>query len=104
MQHNIVAPRDIDPAFPEGLEQIILAMLTKEPGDRFQTAGAAERALRGYLFSLGAATSSHDSAPSSATSTPDRYVRSDQRRSRPRACADSPASSPPARATLTPAP
>ncbi len=54
MQHNIVAPRDVDPSFPEGLEQIILAMLTKEPGDRFQTAGAAERALRGYLRSVGA--------------------------------------------------
>ena len=47
MQHNIVAPRDLDPDFPEGLEQIILAMLTKEPSDRFQTAGAVERALRG---------------------------------------------------------
>ncbi|MDO9022703.1 MAG: serine/threonine-protein kinase [Deltaproteobacteria bacterium] len=54
MQHNIVPPREIDPEFPEGLEQIILAMLTKEPADRFQTAGAAERALRGYLRSVGA--------------------------------------------------
>ena len=54
MQHNIVAPRDLDPDFPEGLEQIILAMLTKEPSDRFQTAGAVERALRGYLRSVGA--------------------------------------------------
>lgn len=53
MQHNIVAPRDVDPSFPEGLEQIILAMLTKEPNDRFQTAGAVERALRGYLRSVG---------------------------------------------------
>ena len=54
MQHNIVAPRDIDPTFPEGLEQIILAMLTREPDQRFQTAGAVERALRGYLRSVGA--------------------------------------------------
>jgi serine/threonine-protein kinase len=54
MQHNIVAPRSIDPEFPEGLEQIILAMVAKEPGDRFQTAGAVERALRGYLRSVGA--------------------------------------------------
>lgn len=54
MQHNIVAPHDIDPEFPEGLEQIILAMLTKDPNDRFQTAGAVERALRGYLRSVAA--------------------------------------------------
>jgi serine/threonine-protein kinase len=54
MQHNIVAPRAIDPEFPEGLEQIILGMLSKEPLDRFQTAGAVERALRGYLRSVGA--------------------------------------------------
>jgi serine/threonine protein kinase len=54
MQHNIVAPRTIDPEFPEGLEQIILGMLSKEPLDRFQTAGAVERALRGYLRSVGA--------------------------------------------------
>lgn len=54
MQHNIVAPRDVDPGFPEGLEQIILALLTKEPADRFQTAGAVERALRGYLRSVNA--------------------------------------------------
>jgi eukaryotic-like serine/threonine-protein kinase len=54
MQHVIVPPREIDPEFPEGLEQIILAMLKKEPADRFQTAGAVERALRGYLRSVGA--------------------------------------------------
>lgn len=54
MQHNIVAPRELDPDFPEGLEQLILAMLAKEPNDRFQTAGAAERALRGYLRSVNA--------------------------------------------------
>ncbi len=54
IQHTIVPPREVDPSFPEGLEQIILAMLHKDPPDRFQTAGAVERALRGWLASVGA--------------------------------------------------
>ena len=73
MQHNIVAPRSIDPEFPEGLEQIILAMLTKEPGDRFQTAGAVERALRGYLRSVGAGDLTEELGAFVRDLDPDRY-------------------------------
>lgn len=53
MEHKITRPREVDPSFPEALEQVILAMLAQDPTERFQTAGAAERALRALATSEG---------------------------------------------------
>jgi serine/threonine-protein kinase len=52
MQHNIPAPRSIDPAFPTAYEEVLLALLTADPAQRFQSAGALERALRALATSL----------------------------------------------------
>lgn len=53
MQGVVTPPRSIDPHFPPSLEEIILAMLAADPAQRFQTAGALERALRGFVRSMG---------------------------------------------------
>lgn len=53
MQHNIPLPRAVDPSFPVGLEEIILGMLQADPTQRFQSAGAVERALRGFVATAG---------------------------------------------------
>lgn len=53
MEHKVVRPREIDPEFPEALEQVVLAMLAQDPAERFQTAGAVERALRALAVSEG---------------------------------------------------
>ncbi len=53
MQGLVTPPRAIDPNFPPSLEEIILAMLAADPTQRFQTAGALERALRGFVRSAG---------------------------------------------------
>ncbi len=53
MNHVIPAPRSVDPEFPSGLEEIILAMLTQDVTQRFQSAGAVERALRAFVTSVG---------------------------------------------------
>jgi len=53
MQGVVTPPRAIDPNFPPSLEEIILAMLAADPAQRFQTAGALERALRGFVRSAG---------------------------------------------------
>ena len=42
-----VPPRDIDPAFPAELEDIIVRLLAKEPQQRFESAAAVAAALRG---------------------------------------------------------
>jgi serine/threonine protein kinase len=55
MQHNIPVPRSVDPNFPVGLEEIILGMLQADPTQRFQSAGAVERALRGFVATAGEA-------------------------------------------------
>lgn len=52
MQHQIPAPRSIDPAFPVAYEEVLLALLTADPAQRFQSAGALERALRSLATSL----------------------------------------------------
>ncbi|MBN1991429.1 MAG: serine/threonine-protein kinase [Anaerolineae bacterium] len=39
-------PRKINPALPEAVERVILKAMSKDPDDRYQTAGAMSRALR----------------------------------------------------------
>jgi serine/threonine-protein kinase len=53
MNHVIPAPRSLDPTFPAGMEEIILGMLTKDVTQRFQSAGAVERALRAFVATSG---------------------------------------------------
>ncbi len=53
IQHNIPAPRSIDPNFPASLEEILLGMLQADPSQRFQSAGAVERALRAFVTTAG---------------------------------------------------
>ncbi|MFO0605941.1 MAG: serine/threonine-protein kinase [Polyangiales bacterium] len=53
MQHNVPRPTAVDPSFPPGLEEIILGMLQADPAQRFQSAGAVERALRAFVTSSG---------------------------------------------------
>jgi eukaryotic-like serine/threonine-protein kinase len=45
-------PVDVDPTLPAGLSQIILMALAKDPGARFQSAGAFRQALAGVLEQL----------------------------------------------------
>ncbi|MFO0626814.1 MAG: serine/threonine-protein kinase [Polyangiales bacterium] len=52
MQHNIPVPRSIDPGFPAAYEEVLMALLTADPAQRFQSAGALERALRALATSL----------------------------------------------------
>ncbi|MFO0652666.1 MAG: protein kinase [Polyangiales bacterium] len=53
IQHNVPAPRSIDPNFPVSLEEILLGMLQADPSQRFQSAGAVERALRAFVTTAG---------------------------------------------------
>jgi serine/threonine protein kinase len=46
---KVTPPTEDDPAFPEGLEAIILKALEKEPEDRFQTAEQMQLALEQWL-------------------------------------------------------
>jgi eukaryotic-like serine/threonine-protein kinase len=49
LEQPVVAPREIDPAFPEGLEAILLKAMAKDPAARHQTADELREALLGYL-------------------------------------------------------
>ncbi len=53
IQHNVPAPRSVDPSFPSSLEEIIMGMLQADPAQRFQSAGAVERALRAFVTTAG---------------------------------------------------
>ncbi|MEZ4391264.1 MAG: serine/threonine-protein kinase [Polyangiales bacterium] len=52
MQHNVPLPRSVDPEFPVAYEEVLMALLTADPAQRFQSAGALERALRSLATSL----------------------------------------------------
>lgn len=52
IQQNVPPPRSVDPGFPQAYEEVLLALLTADPGQRFQSAGALERALRALSTSL----------------------------------------------------
>ena len=52
IQHVVPPPRSVDPAFPAAYEEVLLALLTADPTQRFQSAGALERALRSLATSL----------------------------------------------------
>ncbi len=53
IQHNVPAPRSIDPNFPASFEEILMGMLQADPAHRFQSAGAVERALRAFVQTAG---------------------------------------------------
>ena len=45
-------PRSLNPAIPEAVERVILKALAREPGDRFESAGALVEALRHAVADL----------------------------------------------------
>jgi eukaryotic-like serine/threonine-protein kinase len=51
LEQPATAPREIDPAFPEGLEAILLKALAKDPDARYQTTDELREALLDYLRS-----------------------------------------------------
>jgi serine/threonine-protein kinase len=53
IQHNVPSPRSLDPSFPASLEEILMGMLQADPTQRFQSAGAVERALRAFVNTAG---------------------------------------------------
>ena len=48
IREDVVPPRQLNPSIPVGLEQIIMCAMSKEPGDRFQTADE----MLGYVKQL----------------------------------------------------
>lgn len=55
---EIPAPREVDPTFPEELQDIIMRMLALEPSDRFADCALLATALGDYLGASGAPVSS----------------------------------------------
>lgn len=53
MNHVVPPPHTLDPQFPPGLEEILMGMLTQDVNQRFQSAGAVERALRAFHQNAG---------------------------------------------------
>lgn len=53
LEEELTPPRAHDPAFPEGLEQVIVKALAKDPAARYQTAEELREALAEYLSSTG---------------------------------------------------
>ncbi len=49
---RIQAPRDLDPRLPLEVNNLVLTALAKEPGDRFESAGAMQREIDSILASL----------------------------------------------------
>lgn len=49
LEQPVIAPREIDAAFPEGLEAILLKALAKDPDERYQTTDELREALLEYL-------------------------------------------------------
>lgn len=49
LEQPVIAPREIDAAFPEGLEAILLKALAKDPDARYQTTEELREALLDYL-------------------------------------------------------
>jgi serine/threonine protein kinase len=50
LEKPVVAPRAIDPAYPEGLERIVLKALERDPTSRYATAEDMARALSAWLL------------------------------------------------------
>ena len=57
---RIQAPRDLDPRLPLEVNALVLRALAKEPGDRFESAGAMQREVDAILGSLKPAPSAHE--------------------------------------------
>jgi TonB family protein len=57
---RIQAPRDLDPRLPLEVNALVLRALAKEPGDRFESAGAMQREVDSILGSLKPPPSAHE--------------------------------------------
>jgi serine/threonine-protein kinase len=53
LEEELVAPRALDPTFPEALERVLLKALAKDANNRYQTAEELREALVEYLSSAG---------------------------------------------------
>lgn len=73
MQHAVPAPRAVDPGFPVAFEEILLSLLMADPAQRFQSAGALERALRSLATSLDAGDITARRAEFLRSLEPDRF-------------------------------
>lgn len=73
IQHNVPSPRSIDPTFPASLEEILMGMLQADPTQRFQSAGAVERALRAFVNTAGEPDASLRLGELARTLDPARY-------------------------------
>jgi eukaryotic-like serine/threonine-protein kinase len=73
IQHNIPSPRSIDPNFPASLEEILMGMLQSDPSQRFQSAGAVERALRAFVTTAGETDVDQRLGELARTLDPNRY-------------------------------
>ncbi|MDF3064407.1 MAG: serine/threonine protein kinase [Polyangiaceae bacterium] len=49
LEQPLTKPSELDPNYPEGLEQVVLKALAREPGDRYQTAEELGYALESWL-------------------------------------------------------
>lgn len=74
IQHNVPSPRSIDPTFPASLEEILMGMLQADPTQRFQSAGAVERALRAFVNTAGESDVSLRLGELARTLDPARYL------------------------------
>lgn len=53
LEQPVVAPREIDPGFPEGLEAVLLKAMAKDPAERHQSADELRVALLDWLHAVG---------------------------------------------------
>jgi eukaryotic-like serine/threonine-protein kinase len=51
LEQPLTLPRSLDPSFPEGLEQVLVKALAKDPAARYQTAEELREALLEYVSS-----------------------------------------------------
>ena len=62
LEEDVRAPREIDPSYPEGLEEIVLRALAKNRDERFQTAEELHKALEAWLVASRTLVSGSDVA------------------------------------------
>ncbi len=51
LEQALIVPSAIDPAYPQGLERIVVRALAKEPNERYQTAEAMQHDLHAWMAS-----------------------------------------------------